>query len=285
MRDFKSIRKKLSILFILLFSLPGYSQQSADNNSEKVYSVGIVPQHGIKKTYKIWSPILKALTKETGLKFKISGSPDIPTFEKSLHAGEYDFVYMNPYHLVWSQETQKYTPLVRDHGRKLQGVLVVHKDSDINDVKQLDGKVIAFPSPNALGASLLMRAELSKKHHINITPRYVKSHDSVFFNVVVKQADAGGAIQRTLNKQKDKIKDQIKVIYRTEKIAPHPFASHPRVNEAAVMSVQKSLMAMSKDEIGNQFLTKIPMKKMGLATLKDYALLEQLGLDEFRAGN
>ncbi|MBA6348125.1 phosphate/phosphite/phosphonate ABC transporter substrate-binding protein [Colwellia sp. BRX8-9] len=283
MRYFKIIKKTLPIFLSFFFTLPSYSysQQSTD----KVYIVGVVPQYAIKVIHSIWLPILKELEKETGLKFKIKGSPNIPAFEKSMHAGEYDFVYMNPYHLVWSQDTQKYVPLVRDHGRQLNGVLVVRKDSSITDVKQLDGKTIAFPSPNALGASLLMRAELNKKHNISITPRYVNSHDSVFLNVVFKQTDAGGAVQRTLSKQQSKIKDQLKVLYRTEKVNPHPFASHPRISKAIADSVQKGLMAISKDENVNKLLSKIPMKNMGLATLDDYDYVKQLGLDEFRVGN
>jgi phosphonate transport system substrate-binding protein len=130
-----------------------------------------------------------------------------------------------------------------------------------------------------------MRAELNKKHNISITPRYVNSHDSVFLNVVFKQTDAGGAVQRTLSKQQSKIKDQLKVLYRTEKVNPHPFASHPRISKAIADSVQKGLMAISKDENGNKLLSKIPMKNMGVATLDDYDYVKQLGLDEFRAGN
>lgn len=281
MRYFKIIKNTFLIFLTFFFALPSYSQESTD----KVYTVGVVPQYSIKVIHSIWLPILKELGKETGLKFKIKGSPNIPAFEKSMHAGEYDFVYMNPYHLVWSQDTQKYIPLVRDHGRELHGVLVVRKDSPITDVKQLEGKTIAFPSPNALGASLLMRAELSKKHNISITPRYVNSHDSVFFNVAFKQTDAGGAVQRTLNKHKSKIKDQLKVLYRTAKVNPHPFANHPRISKAIADSVQKGLMAISKDESGHKLLSKIPMKNMGLATLDDYASVKQLGLDQFRAEN
>ncbi len=91
-------------------------------------------------------------------------------------------------------EAQGYTPIVRDGGRELFGVLVVAKDSDIETVEDLEGRSIAYPSPNALGASLLMRADLDRNFGLNYEAHYVSTHSSAYLNVVLGQMDAAGGV-------------------------------------------------------------------------------------------
>lgn len=169
---------------------------------------------------------------------------------------------MNPYHMLLAQRSQKYIPLVRDTGRKLHGILVVRKDSDINSVKDLDGKKIAFPSPNALGASLLMRANLANDYKINFNPVYVKTHSSVYLNVIVKQAEAGSGVQKTLKQQKINISSALKVLHKTPGVAPHPLAVHPRVPEEVREKITQTLLQLGENPIGQALLAKIPIKKL-----------------------
>lgn len=271
--------KKISLLLILLttslFSL------NAQAEKKTVYTIGIVPQFEIRHIRKIWNPIFSEIEKSTGYKLKLIGSPTIPDFENEFTAGKFDFAYMNPYHLLIAKEAQGYIPLVRDNGRKLHGILVVRKDSEIDSVKKLDGKKIAFPAPNALGASLLMRAIFAKEYKIKIKPVYVKTHSSVYLNVVVKQAAAGGAVQKTLSQQRSNIQGALKVLYRTPKVAPHPLAAHPRVPKEAREKIKQALMQLGENPIGKSLLSKIPMKKIGPASMDDYTPLKKFELDEF----
>ena len=275
--------KKKSVAAMIAFMITLLASTTALAESKVVYSIGVVPQFEAKKLHAIWTPILNTLEKETGLKFKLIGSPTISGFEKEFLAGKFDFAYMNPYHLVWTHEAAGYIPMIRDHSKRLHGVLVVKKGGGIKSVEQLDGKKIAFPSPNALGASLMMRAELSRKFNLNIKPIYVKTHDSVYLNVVLGQTSAGGGVQKTLGRQNQPISDKLHVIYRTTKVAPHPFAYHPRIPKNIAMKVSRALLKMGESKGGSQLLSKIPIKKIGLATMEDYDPLTKMGLEEFRA--
>ena len=135
---------------------------------EDSFSFGVVPQFEARHLAAIWQPILEELGARTGYRFDLVGSPRIPAFEASFLAGEFDFAYMNPYHAMLAAEGQGYVPLVRDGAGRLRGILVVRDDSPYRDVADLEGRRIAFPSPNALGASLLMRADLARP----VRPRF-----------------------------------------------------------------------------------------------------------------
>ena len=266
----------LSVLLISsLFSLDAHAEK------KQTYTIGIVPQFEIRHIRKIWNPIIKEIEKNTGYKLKLIGSPTIPDFEREFNAGHFDFAYMNPYHILLARDSQGYIPLVRDNGRKLHGILVVRQDSGINSVKDLDGKKIAFPAPNALGASLLMRANLSNDYKIKFRPVYVKTHSSVYLNVAVKQTAAGGGVQKTLNQQRDNIKGALKILHKTPSVAPHPLAAHPRVPAEVREKIKNTFLLLGENAIGRSLLAKIPMKKVGEATMSDYTPLNKFNLEKF----
>ena len=225
--------------------------------------------------------MLNAVEKQTGLKFELVGSPTIPKFEEQLLQGEFDFAYMNPYQYLLSNQSQGYTSLVRDVGRSLYGIVVTRKDNALNSAHDLDGKVIAFPAPNAFGATLLLRAELKEKFHISIQPKYVRNHGSVYLNVLTGLADAGGGVQKTLSQQAEKVQKGLKVIYKTDSAAPHPIAAHRRVAQAVKDAVRNALLYLGETPAGRDILAEIPIVKIGQATDLDYEPLKQMGLDKY----
>lgn len=260
----------------------------ADNKkteNKTTYSVGIVPQYDSFQISRIWSPILEEVEKLTGFKFLLHGAPTIPDFEKEFIEGVFDFVFMNPYHLLIAHESQGYIPLIRDIGRSLQGILVVRKDNPIKTVTELDGEVIAFPAPNALGASLMIRADLNDKFHIKMKPRYVQTHTSVYLNVILGEVMAGGGVQKTLSQQSLEIQDNLRIIYKTENVAPHPFCIHPRIPEDVRQKVFIAFLTLSKSDKGKALLKKIPIKQAGSTSINDYEPLKELKLERFYKKN
>jgi phosphonate transport system substrate-binding protein len=243
------------------------------------YSFGIVPQFDARRTHQIWKPLLTRLEAETGLRFRIVGTSTIPEFETQFMAGEFDFAYMNPYHVLKAAQSVNYMPLVRDVGRTLHGVIVVPRDSPITRVEDLDGKVIAFPAPNALGASLIPRSDFMNVFGISVVPRYVQSHSSVYLNVVLGETAAGGGVQKTLSQQPASIRDALRVLYRTRTTAPHPIVAHPRVPEQVREAVRAGLLAIGATQKGRQLLEPVPIRRIGVATLDDYRPMETWGLE------
>ena len=273
---FRQVRNLLVFgqLFLLCCFAPALAAQQS-------FSIGVVPQFEARKIHQIWGPILQALESRTGHRFELVGSPTIPEFEVEFLEGKFDFVYMNPYHLIMANDAHGYQPIVRDIGRQLFGVLVTDKQGGISDVRQLAGKTIAFPAPNALGASLQMRQELHDLFGLEIQPRYVKTHDSVYLNVLLGQTAAGGGVQKTLNRQAANIRERLQIIHKTRPVAPHPLAAHPRVPPEVVEQVVEALLALGESDQGKALLSGIPIKKIGRCSLDDYQVLREMKLERF----
>ena len=266
---------------ILLSILLVFSSVHAE---QKHFVVGVVPQFEPRELHNIWHPILTYLSEQSGHHFELRGMPSIPAFEKALLRGEFDFVYANPYHLLLANQQQGYQPLLRDVGRTLYGILVIPKDSPIQSPSELNGKSVAFPAPNALGASLMMQADLLDQFNSRVIPHFVKTHDSVYLNVILQHSVAGGGVQNVLNQQSQQIQNSLRILYKTREVAPHPIAAHPRVSAEDQLQFVDLMLRWGESHEGREVLSKIPMKEIGLASLVDYLPLSEMGLERFYQG-
>jgi len=269
-----NFRRALIIGCLLLSSTLATAEQV-------VYSFGVVPQFESRVLFSIWQPVLQELELRTGLKFRLVGSPKIPVFEKSFIAGEFDFAYTNPFHLYLTEGNQDYIPLIRDGSRMLQGIVVVKKDSPYKKLADLQNRTIAFPSVNALGASLAVRATFPDAGLTAYQPLYVQTHSSVYLHVATGLTDAGGGVLSTLQAQPLELQQRIRIIQRAAGIPAHPVTVHPRVPAEHRERVQKAFLAMSQTAEGQKLLDRIPMYapvKTDMLTYKDFS---RMGLEKY----
>ena len=244
-------------------------------------TVGIVPQFSPERIFSTWTPVLEALEAALGKRLELRIFQSIPDFEAAFTRGELDVAYMNPYHAVMARQAQGYLPIVRDDESRLSGVLVVRRDAGITDLRQLDGATIAFPSPNAFGASLYMRALLKETEQIDIRPTYVKTHTNVYRHVVTGRAAAGGGVRRTLEREPEALRAQLEIIYETPKTYPHPIVVHRRVPVDLRERIQQALLALGQDEATKDLLKRVQIPNPVATDLQDYQALQELGLERF----
>jgi phosphonate transport system substrate-binding protein len=222
---------------------------------------GVVPQQSPIELIKEWQPIVTYLENATGEKITLKVERSIPEFEKVLYSGGYDIAYMNPYHYVVAHKRKDYSAAVRDE-KNINGILVVRKNSGLNDVSMLRGKQFLFPAPDAFAATLLTKYELLKKYGIDVNKeknyRYVNSHDSVYKGVARGIGDVGGGIERTFNNLDDKeTKDSLVILYKTKPYPSHPFAFNPSMPDKLKIKMTKAIL-----EIPDQMVSSLSMKHL-----------------------
>ena len=261
----------------LVAAAPCLGEQSAKNN----YSVYLIPRLPATTLYHDWAPFLKRLGKENGLCFDLRIPADFTEFEQAIRAGKPDFVLLNPYHQVMVARKPGYVPLVRDQQSGLAGVLVVSKDSPVQNIHQLEGATVAFPAPNAYAASLLMRA-LFAQENIHITANYVGSHSNVYRAVALGAAQAGGGANTTLSHEPAELQAQLRVLFTTHNFTPHPFSAHPRIPQPVREKVVAGFLNIAADPAGRDLLKAIQIAQPTRADYaRDYKELEQLNLEHF----
>lgn len=253
---------------------------AASPPAEPTYSFSVAPQFERRKLFSIWQPIVDDLQRRTGLHFELVTSLSVGEYDIDVKNGRYDFIYVNPYMLPLIEKQPGYQPLIRD-AAPLHGILVVRKDSPLQRVEDLRDKTLAVPSMSALGASLLLRAELDRDFAVKTRPIIAKTHSSVFLHVVNGLADAGGSVQKALAEQDDRVRNSLKVLHRTRDVPSHPIAGHQRVPAKVREQVRQAFLEMSADPQGRTLLAEVPMREAVAAHTEDYQVLKTLKLDSY----
>ena len=243
------------------------------------YTIAVVPQFEMAQIKENWLPLLNALEEKTDCHLALVETTTTLKFEKILYAGEYDFAYGNPLHAALAKERAGYVPILRSGGEKLKGIIVVKANSDIQDVAQLDGEVLAFPSPHALGAKLLPRANLLQDHNVTIEPKYVRTHSAVYRHVARSMTVAGGGVMRTFKQQPEYLQNALRVLYTTPEVHPHPIIVHDRVSADKRDAIQKALLEISSEN--PELFAQIPMENPVAASYEDYSNLDVEALEAF----
>lgn len=253
---------------------------AASAQSEESYTFAVVPQFEQRKLFAIWKPIVDEISRRTGVKFNLVATLSVSEFERELSRGSYDFVYANPYHILREVTRQGYIPLVCDQ-LPLRGILVVRKDSPLKSPAELNGEKMAIPSYNALGASLLLQADLAQVFKARPKLVNVKTHSSVYLQVASGQLPAGGGVEKSLQEQDKEVQDMLRVLYTTREMPSHPVAVHPRIPFRIRQAVQQAMLALNESEDGRQLLQHIPMHKAITTSMQDYLPMRQWGLDAY----
>ncbi len=244
----------------------------------KVITFGVVPQQAAKKLAKKWGPLFQYIGAKAGVEVRFKTAPNIPEFERRLSEGEYDLAYMNPYHYTVFGDKPGYRAFAKQKDKRIKGILVTRKDANLADLHGLDGSNLAFPSPAAFAASILTRAHL-KEIGVDFTPRYVKSHDSVYRGVAKGLFPAGGGVVRTFNNTEPEVRDQLQIFWTSNPFTPHAFAAHPELDSELVERIQQALLGMNSDPEAAPLLKAINFKGFEVASHTDWDDVRGLKID------
>jgi phosphonate transport system substrate-binding protein len=245
---------------------------------QPTYSFGIVPQQSASKLAKLWGPILQQLSQESGYNLTFKTAPDIPSFEQRLASGEYDFAYMNPYHFTVFNQKPGYQAMAMARDKRIKGIIVVRKDSPIENLEQLNNTDMAFPAPAAFAASILTRAHLAEIG-VKIRPHYVSSHDSVYLTVAKGLYVGGGGVMRTFNSIDESTRSQLRILWTTDGYTPHAIAFHTRIPPEIADTIQKQLLSLDESPDGKELLKGINLKGFTAADNAEWDDVRSLKID------
>lgn len=269
--------RSLVIFIALLVGLMADATRAQD--PPKTLLFGVVPQQSTYKLAASWGPLLRHLGDRSGIALKFATASTIPEFEARLAEGRYDIAYVNPYHYTRYHAQPGYRAFAKQRDVLLQGIIVVRKDSPIRSVRELQGATMAFPAPNAFAATLLLRRSLNLQG-IQVTPKYVTSHDSVYRTVAKGLYPAGGGVFRTFNAIAAPVGAQLKVLWVSESYSPHAFIARSRVPNTMVAKLLRAMLSLEEDKQGRALLDRLGFKGIEAASPEQWQDVFELELDE-----
>jgi phosphonate transport system substrate-binding protein len=262
----------ITTVSILCSIQPAWSASPTDG-----YTFGIGPTQSATELAKHWLPIMQYLSQKSGVPLQFMTTKDIPAFQQQMRKGVYDFAYINPYNYLQDHKVSGYNAFAREKDGKLFGILVVKKGGSIQEVEQLNGLTVAFPTAAAIASTWLPLGMLKDKG-VQVTPQYVNSMDSVYLSVAKGLFPAGGGELRTFGTIDPAVKNELQILWTSEGLPPFAFAAHPRVPKKILEKVQKAMSEMEHDAQGMALLKANNFKGIEVTDDSEYNDMRKLNI-------
>ncbi len=267
----------------------------------KTLIVGCIPCDDVSLAYRELQPLLKFLSKATGMKFKLYLTKSSDELRGKIARNEIDFVYIDPYGYIKLSDKYGIYAIVTaskpKSGASYKGIIIVRKDSGIDKIDDLKGKRIKF-GPRDSSAKYFAPVVLLKEHGIGAGDLgkviYGGDCDEISFSVYVKEVDAGAICDYSFPKKTgsaEKIReykietviepDELKIIGSTISIPNWPVASCRHTDKDIADKVRQILVNLNeKNPDDMEILKRLHLKGFETASDKDYDGMRELA-DKF----
>lgn len=279
---------KTSILFLACFSLltacdsqlqkryqPSFSQQPTVAETE--YIIGIHPLHNPHHLLKVFGPLADYLTKSIPkYRFKIEASRNYASYDKKLYSKRFHFALPNPYQTINAIDKGYKVFAKMADDENFRGIILVRKDSQIKQLDQLKGKIVSYPAPTALAATMMPQFYM-QSHGLDVENeldnRYVGSQESSIMNVYLGQSHAASTWPPpwlALSKERPELAEELVVRWQTEPLINNSFMALPELPHELIIKVRQLLLSLNKNEEGKKILEGLELSRFEAAKNSDY---------------
>ncbi|RQP21919.1 phosphate/phosphite/phosphonate ABC transporter substrate-binding protein [Piscinibacter terrae] len=216
------------------------------------YFFSPVNQYGISVTAAYWNPIVRYVSERSGVKLQLKIGRTSADTTSYVLAREVDFVFSNHLfspdreHLGWKVFGRRETPPVR-------GQIVVPADSPITDVRQLAGKEVAFPGPEATIAYKFTYGHLLQDK-VDVKVVFAGNMDAAFAQIFSGRAAAAGANSQLVEGYARREGKAFRVLWSSAPLHDLALMHSSKVPAGDVKAVAAAFFAMANDPQGREVL-------------------------------
>jgi phosphonate transport system substrate-binding protein len=246
---------------------------------------GTVPRTNAAALQKMFQPLADYLTAEIGEKVTVVIPKDFESVKTDAKEGKMDIGFVNPLLYVQIKKIIDIEPLALSSevksGTRLRGIIVVRKDSGINELKDLKGKKFMFveedsPAGHIFQKLLLSRAGFDVDKDVVMLP-FGKSHENVVKAVFDRTADAGGVREEQLDKMKGTLDvSQLKIVGYSNYFPNWPMFASPNLKRETAGKIRAALLKLKPNDPKNEQI-------LGPARLTGFIPVTDKEYDDLRA--
>jgi len=240
---------------------PTYTIKAAA--TEKSYRVSC-PFSTPETLFSVYYPLIEYVNARLeGAKLKLEASRDYESFEQKLYYRNLDFALANPYQVVMAVPNGYRIFAKMSDDSQFRGLVLVRRDSGVEQVGDLKGKAVSYPANSALASTMLPQA-FFHQHGLDVKTdldnRYVGSEESAILNVFLGNAAAGTTWPLAWARfQRDEPAKaaQLMVRWETDTLPNNGWVARDDVPPELVAQVREILTGMRDDPEGRKVLDHI----------------------------
>ena len=219
---------------------------------EATLHFGVLNQRSIALTAQYWNPILQYVTQRSGVPLRLKMGKTAPETTAMTLRGEFAFVYTN--HLFTPERARLgYQVIARPHTPGIRSQIVVHDDSRLRTLADLNGRKLVFPSREAfLGYAVPLEA--LRHANVEVVQTFAGNQEGAIAQLQSKNVDAAAVNAQVIENYARRENFRYRVLWSSMLYLDLPVMANPTVPKSKVKAVQSALIGMADDPEGRKIL-------------------------------
>ena len=240
---------------------------------------GILPFVSAEQLVIRFSPLTRYLSNELQVPVRLETAPNFVEFARRTHEDRrYDILFTAPHFYPQASSKAGYRLIAGVDSPGMWAVIVAPIQSNIHNLNDLVGKRLATVHPAGL-ATLLVRKHLTNAGidpDVDITMISTPSHDSSLLSSYHGVTDASALMSPPYEAASAKIRDNMRIIAKTEKTPHMPISVSPRINQQCAAEIQNILLEMGSTQEGRDVLSHNQFSGFKQTQAEDYEKIRDL---------
>ena len=219
---------------------------------DKPYAFNVLNQRSIALTAQYWNPILTYVTAKSGVPLELKLAKTAKEGNALAEKGAYDFLYTNHF---FTPERDKlgYRVIARPAGPGIKSQIVVPADSPAKTLNDLEGKDVAFVSPDGFtGYWLPHDALLTAKVKSNVV--FTGNQEASSAQLKVNKVAAAGVNSTIMARYGRREAFEYRALWTSETYQDLCIMANPKVPADKVAAITKAFVGMLSDPQGKKIL-------------------------------
>jgi len=220
-----------------------------------VYRLAIHPLHNPRLLARAYQPLIDYLNANLQhARIELEASRDYQAFERKFRKRKPAFLLPNPWQTLEAIKVGYNVIAISGPAEDFRGIFIIRRDSGIQQVEQLRGKVVTYPSPTALAACIMPQNYLHQNGidiNNDITNDYVGSQESSIMNVYLGKSVAGATWPppwRKFQQQHPREAAALKVVWQTPFLINNSVMARNDIPAETVARVKQLLVELAQYE-------------------------------------
>ncbi len=219
---------------------------------DKPYAFNVLNQRSIALTAQYWNPILTYVTAKSGVPLELKLAKTAKEGNTAAEKGAYDFLYTNHF---FTPERDKlgYRVIARPAGAGIKSQIVVPADSPVKTLSDLEGKDVAFVSPDGFtGYWLPHDALLAAKVKVNVV--FTGNQEASSAQLKVNKVAAAGVNSTIMARYGRREAFEYRALWTSDTFQDLCIMANPKVPADKVAAITKAFVGMLSDPQGKKIL-------------------------------
>jgi phosphonate transport system substrate-binding protein len=220
--------------------------------AEQPFAFNVLSQRSVALTAQYWNPILIYVSGKSGVPLELKLAKTTKEGNALAEQGAYDFLYTNHF-FTPERDRLGFRVIARPAGRGIQGQIVVPQDSPIRSLQELNGKEVAFPTPDAFAAYFLPMDALIKAK-VEVKQVFTSNQEASLAQLKIGTVAAAGVNDQIIQRYARREGFEYRLLWNSEIYNDLCIMVSPKVPKEKVSAVRQAFVTMMNDPEGRKVL-------------------------------